>query len=200
MLPDGMSIEDAKQLVNGMEQNPIIVKKLERWFSRNQGNKGLKDNYLCLIAGHTDRTVFIGPLLIPSLILVLIIGAPFVLLENLLGGLFDIETNIGTIVMLPLLFVLGGLNFLTWQFNPLAIGHIILLGKLGGGGGFSIPQPADGWINTIGLDGIKNWNSFQGGILGFTGLKIFYSSKSHIFPNLDMTHFYMGAALIVNDN
>ena len=114
-----------------------------------------------------------------------------------MAELFDIETNIGTIVMLPLLFVFGGLNLLTWQFTPLAFGHLI---KLGGRGGFGMRIPADGWINTIGLNGKKNWNRFYGWILGFTGFKNCFPSKLDFFPNIDMTHFYMGAALIVNDN
>lgn len=186
VLPECMSIENAKRLVNGMDQNPRIVKKLERWFSRNQGNKGVEDNFLCLIAGHTDLTLFIGPSLIPILLLILIITMPLILLFKL-SNIHFFPDN-----LFKLLIIFGGLNFLTWQFIPIAVGHIIFLGG-SSGGMFPIRIPADGWINTIGLLGITNWNSFYGQIFGFTGIKICYP------PAAGMTHFYMGAALMVND-
>ncbi len=186
VLPDGMSIEDAKRLVNGMEQNLRIVKKLERWFSRNQKNLDDNENILCLIAGHTDLTWFIGPLLFPSLILGVIIGIPLVLLDGLIFRLFD--TSIFIPILFQLLVGIASLYLLIWQLNPIAFGHLI---KLGSEGIWGWSIPVSGWIYTIGLNGIKNWNSFYGGVLGFTGIKIWYPPKE------GSTHFYLGAALMI---
>jgi hypothetical protein len=194
MLPDDMSIEDAKLLVNGMEQNPRIIKKLERWNSKNQGKKVTMENFLCLIAGHTDETFFIGPSLIPSLLLVLIMVTPFFLL-NYLFMFFDISIDLNIIPFLIQLSVIFGLfNFYTWQLNPLAVGHSIIFGYTTGGW-WPHWIHAKGWIYTIGLKGIKTWNSIYGGVLGFTGIKICLSHEDGLFQ----THFYMGAALMVND-
>lgn len=191
VLPDDMSIEDAKQLVNGMEQNPRIIEKLERWFSKNQGFDVPLGNLLCLIAGHTDETFFIGPLLIPSLILVLIMVAP----PFLLDFLFDISIGSNILrVLIPLCTVFGILNFITWQLIPFAFGHMIALGSFSGSW-FPIFIPAEGWIYTIGLKGIKTWDSIYGRILGFTGIKICLSIET----DLHQTHFYIGAALMVDD-
>ena len=186
VLPEGMSIEEAKRLVNGMDQNPNVINKLEQWFFRNQEKIETFDNFLCLIAGRTDWTTFVGPLFIPLLILGLIIGTPLVLLDVLLFRLF--ETFIFIPILFPLFFGIGGLCLSIWQLNPIAFGHII---KLGTKGMFGFPIPALGWIYTIGFNGIKSWDSFYGGVLGFTGIKICYP------PIGDMTHFYMGAALMV---
>ncbi len=189
MLPNGMSIEEAQRLVNDIEQDQRIVKKLEQRFSRNKGTMGVEDNFLCLITGHTDVHVLIGPSLIPSLILVLILGAPSMLLEIL----FNVHTKFISFLMSNLI----SLNFFTWGYSPLAFGYIIALGHTEMGiPGVPPPKvPAQGWINTIGLNGVKNWNdNFFGGVLGFTGIKICYP------PNEFMTYFYMGAALIVDDD
>ena len=190
-----MSIEDAKQLVNGMEQNPRIIEKLEEWFSKNQRSEVNLDNFLCLIAGHTDETCFIGPSLIPLLIMVLIMVAPIFLLNLLFDRLFDISIGSNILrILIQLGIVLGILNFPIWQFIPIAIGHIIVLGSFSGYW-WPIYIPAEGWIYTIGLVGIKTWNSFYGWVLGFTGLKICLSLEADLYQ----THFYMGAALMLND-
>lgn len=195
ILPEDMSIEDTKHLVNGMEQNPRIVNKLERWFNRNQVNEEAIDNFLCLIAGNTDKTLFIGPSLIPSLFLTIVTAVSIDLLDVFLSilfisGLFNSSFFKPININWGILFLLfGGLNFITWQINPLALGHMVILG---GRGPFGMHLPAEGWINTIGLKGIKILNEFYGGILGFTGIKI-------CFPLKDRTHFYMGAALMLID-
>ena len=168
MLSKDMSIDYIQRLVKGIDQNPRIIKKLDRWVSLNQEKEVPVENYLCLIAGHTDKTLFIGPLVILSLIFLLVIGTPLVpFYDSLLSRIFEIS-----------------------QFIPLAFGNLIRLGD--DGGPFGAQRPADGWIFAIGLNGIKNWNSFYGWILGFTGLKI-------CFPYKEVwTQFYMGTALIIN--
>ncbi len=185
VLPEGMSIEDAQRLVNGIGKNPWIVKILERWFSRNQEEKETVENFLCLIAGHTDETWFVGP----SFILKLIIWGPLLPLIILLNILFG--TEIPDIDELFQLFFDRGLISLIWQYNPLAFGHTILLGYYSTDYWPPGWVHAEGWIYTIGLKGIKSWNSFGGSVLGFTGIKICYP------PIEDRTHFYMGAALRV---
>ena len=62
LLPNSIVIEDAQHLVTGKEQNPIIVKILERYYSNNKKSLDNNENTLCLIAGFTSHTYFLGPI------------------------------------------------------------------------------------------------------------------------------------------
>jgi hypothetical protein len=94
---------------------------------------------------------------------------------------------------------LMGVIWLLDNIKPFSVWHRIYLGQ------FSIPggiNPAEGWIITCGLTGLRKWNgSLTGnvikdswydstGVIGFTGIKImhkdFYRS------------FYLGTALLVS--
>lgn len=176
MLPEDMGIEEAQRLVNGMNQNPKFVKKLEQWFNRNQENLDDDQNFLCLISGYTDNTFISGTIGLISLFL----------LAKLCLFLTD---TINLPLLSQLMFMILGASeiflFFFWLLNPIPFLYTISFGEARGL--FFIP--AHGWIHTGGLNGLKNWNgSFFGEVDGFTGIKIFYS------PDI---YFYMGAALWV---
>ena len=172
ILSESMDIEDIQCLVNGEKQNSEVVKKLEEWFNRNQGNIGTEDNYLCLISGDSTGTCFQGPI---GLISMIVFGY---LLKN--DMIFTFLLSI-------------------WNNFPLSFGYKIGLGGLGISGTFF----AQGWVHTIGLNGIKNWDDtfigslpllpvlgwdlFFTGILGFTGINIGSLENNK--------HFYIGTAL-----
>ena len=205
LLTNEINVEKVQRLVRGEEQNPRVVKLFEKYYSKNQKNLDYDKNILCLIAGGTIKTVFI---------------APFALLFGLLFGLHGPLSFVRHIKFLEwfnninpdllswwlenfgefhyrLLFLrmsfwitFGvGLNFL-----PLKIGAYIHYGWFKF---YFYPWynevediPAEGWVNTYGLFGKKEWSGdFYGGVIGFTGIKI---------TNKLLDHFYFGAALGVS--
>jgi hypothetical protein len=187
----GLSIEQALLLVTSSYKNYKVMNKIETLFNKNQDLFDNNSNFLCLVSGQTDITIFlirhIGVALILSFIPI------FTILGEILGmsGLF----------IFPVYYAF---------LKPLAFGNRISLGTLSKSTwGFWIKKPSNGWLHTIGLNGIKNWNgSFYGqipspfgliislfslffytGIIGFTGIRILSSEASY---------FYMGTALWVN--
>jgi hypothetical protein len=153
----------------------VVVKLFEIFYSRNHEKINNNTNILCLIAGITDCTWFIGPIMWSVLIL-----------------LFKI---IGEVLYLFLLSLFIPYSiFLT--FFPMAFGYNIYFGA---------GSPANGWLSTIGLNGIKSWKGpFFGnitllkliewlenlGVVGFTGIKIYFQPGGQI-------GFYFGSALWV---
>jgi hypothetical protein len=180
LLPECMSVQEAQRLVTGEEQNPRVVKLIERYYSKNQKSLDNDKNILCLISGHTNVTFFLGPTGSILMLLFMFLPEPF------------------RSFILPIFTVYGPFF---WNFNPLPFGYIIGLGADG-------YYPANGMVNTIGLSGIKKWGgSFYGhlplpqfisllcscypGVLGFTGIRI----PSAPFPI--KSTFYFGTALWV---
>lgn len=196
ILPKDMSIDKAQQLVTGEEHNPKMVKLLERWINKNPKSLGSNRNALCLIAGRTNQTQFFGPIATLLSFVFLPYSIPYV------GLLF--------------LFIFA---ILVEFFNifPLAYGH-----RIGIGGVYYDDDegwlPAEGWVTTLGLLGIKSWKgSFYGhilpileliipivgalgypGVFGFIGIKIITGIKDYIKDYLRVPHFYFGTALWVN--
>ena len=199
LLLGGMSVEEAQRLVTGEEQNPRIVKLFERYYSKNQKSLDIDRNFLCLIAGDTSNTVFIGPFaLLFGLHGPLLFVRNFAFFEWLKNNNPDFwswwSVNFGNFHSILLFFRMffwiafgAGLNFL-----PLKIGAYMFYG-------WYTPSfdpweesewiPAKGWIITNGLSGKKQWTgSFFGDVLGFTGIKIYRD----LFD-----FFYLGSALLV---
>jgi len=187
LLPDCISVEEAQRLVTGEEQDPRIIRSLERWFSKNK--KGLDDgeNTLCLIAGATSYTMFQAPL---AAILSRLVIRFFGSLGNPYAGYLLLLLMISII---PLIAV----SIVIWNAFPISYGHLIGIGNW---------DAAEGLIITSGLNGIKIWNgSFYGnlpfrtmydghypGVLGFTGINL-WADELIVFKY----RFYLGAALWV---
>jgi hypothetical protein len=198
LLPRGMSVEQALQHVTKSYQDEKIINFKEKLLINSLSIFDNKSNVLCLIAGRTTETIFIPFLarvsLLPTLATLawafvtipsdrLIIGMTLLGLSLLFGITFIMSFLMGNII--PSSF-LQWIRFGEWISRP---GYV---------------NPAEGWLFTVGLNGVKTCNySFHGaiggddylGVMGFTGIKIF-------IPNLDFvvipyTAFFLGSALLV---
>ena len=135
-------------------------------------------NALCLIAGDTTNTMFTG--------------IRFKVLDRIATWLQNQGYGSRFISLLTLFWLLDNIK-------PFSILHTVHLGLLHIPGGI---RPAEGWIVTCGLTGIRKWTgSITGnvmkndqygstGVLGFTGIKIMHTEVNR--------HFYMGKALLVS--
>ena len=70
LLPENTSVEEAQKLVTGGDQNPRVVKQLDRLYNKSKGKLDNNSNALCLIAGNTTKTCFCNP--VTRVILVLL--------------------------------------------------------------------------------------------------------------------------------
>ena len=138
----------------------------------NKTNIGLrvKRNYLCLLAGNTDYTSFDS------------------FLSNFFLGLSFLFIGFEVFVLLWMT------SYYFDNLFPICLGHTISLGVQG----TQWTYPANGWVYTIGIIGVRKWEGDiigdirQGilddliGITGFVGIKIFDNTVNDIF--------YMGFA------
>jgi len=138
---------------------------IKKIFERASINSKLKRNLFCLIAGNTDYTIFDG-----------FFSKLFLTLSFLFIG-----------VEIFILFWMGA-NYFS-NFLPIGIGQVISLGVQG----VQWTYPANGWIFTNGLTGIKKWEGEiigairQGpldeliGVTGFIGIKIRNFDSNDVF-------------------
>ena len=180
ILPEDMSVDKAQRLVTGKELNTRFIRFFERWYSKNPKSLDDNENILCLIAGKSSQTAFFAP--IGRILMVCFEYLPYFLLSPIFYFIL-----IGTWI---------------WTIKPLSFGYEIGLGKM-----VEIPPgepdyyPSKGWVNTIGLGGLKKWNgSFYGqlplskffiywglfdefypGVFGFIGIKIGLITTSSYF-------------------
>ncbi len=197
LFTNGMDVEKVQRLITGDEQNPRIVKLFKRYYCKNQKSLDDGENTLCLIAGDTSNTIFIGP--IPFLIAlhcISLYGKYLRFLEWLQDNNPEFwswwSENFGKLG-LNLFFLrvffwgyLGaGLNFC-----PIKFGAYMIFGWIEFGDEIPYFIPAEGWVNTIGPYDNFFWSgSFNGYVIGFTGIKIIRSF---------LDFFYLGAALKVH--
>jgi hypothetical protein len=199
LLPRGMNIEQALILVTGLYQDKKTINFQEKILKNSLLIIDNTSNILCLIAGCTTETIFIPFLARASLIpsLTTLAWASVTLTSGRL--------IIGMILLgLSLIFgITSIMSFLLGNISPLSLSQWIRFGEWISRPGYV--NPADGWLSTMGLNGMKTWDhSFHGniggddylGVMGFTGIKIF-------FPNLNFvvvpyTAFFIGSALLVN--
>lgn len=159
-----------------------------------------KSNFLCFVAGSTENTFF------ESNIARMITKPAYYLLELLKyteENNLTILHKLSVLLSAPLFFILF-YSILSY-YNHVPVGYTIGLGLRS----LSDTYPANGWITTVGLNGIKSWvGSFYGqlkripiliilfdggifypGVSGFTGIQV-----SEIGS---MDCFYFGTALQV---
>ena len=185
-----LSVEQANRLVTGGLLKKMEKRLLYRIYDKNLLKLEDNENVFCLIAGQTAySTVENYRIRFWTNILTYILEKEY----------YDIVGFFRSILIIHILFL---------QAFPLTLGGII---------GFGMHKyipfniyyhiPAEGWIQTIGLNGIKGWNgSFWGilpiqslynhptqkwypGVLHFTGLNIFNPK--------DSKHFILGSSLWV---
>lgn len=189
LIPDSISLSEAQDLVIGEKQNPRVVNIFERYYNKNLKILNNDSSILCLLAGKTINTVFIGPITFLLGFNAALILARFLFfsgrIKDFNPNLYSPYYNLYRLRMVFWLALAGILNFL-----PLKIGAYIHYGWFQPGPfGGSIPVPAEGWINTYDSSGKKEWSGdFYGEVFGFTGIKIITG-----FLNF----YYFGAALWV---
>jgi hypothetical protein len=146
---------------------------------RMQAHSGrINWNALCLIAGDTTHTEFLG-----------------IRTWNLLRIAVSLQLHgfPGSCI-----FSLAEISWFLDLVKPFSVMQRIQLGRFGIPGGV---MPADGWIVTCGLTGLRKWSgSMEGnlegfytretGVMGFTGIKIMHDRLSRTF--------YLGTALLVS--
>jgi hypothetical protein len=191
LLPKGMSIKQAQTLATKAYQDEMKLnfkEKLLENFSRILDNT---TNVFCLIAGHTTITRFI-----PFLSRVNAVPLMFALAW---AGNFATSGRLILSTVLLGLSILFGVNFvisyLMRNIIPLSFSSWIRFGEWVDRPGYV--NPADGWLFTLGLNGMKTWNhSFRGamgevylniGVIDFIGIKIY----------IPHTAIFLGSALWV---
>lgn len=187
LLPKGMSVEEAQRVVTGRYQKPQEKDRIQipkHHLSLLNENV----NLFCLIAGQSTNTIFIplvSRIAVLPLILTLMFGQNFFLLflffYLLFYNVFSLSMVVGN------LFPLSFLNWICFGIDS----------------GIQVPPgyayPAQGWVSTIGLNGMRKWNqSFYGaidypvlnaGVIGFSGIKLLW---------FNATSMYFGSALWVS--
>jgi hypothetical protein len=194
LIPDNISLNYAQQLVIDKQKNPYIGNFFEKIYNKKKVCLVEKDNLFCLISGETNNTVFYSPSFCLFALQALLSFTRFTLILNLLHDInkdfsYWFLSNFGNfslnLVLFRMFLWLGIAGFS--NFFPLKMGSQIHYGGLEWH--YRVPQevPAEGWINTYGLLGKKNWSGdIYGSVIGFTGIKI---TKG--FSN----HYYLGTAV-----
>jgi len=146
-------------------------------------------NILCYFTGQIDN----------SYVLTLrqrLLFIPLLLIEILLMPFFDVLPKLIKFIENLLDFI----YFNVLSISPIGFNDWICVGVFSGNWPYSILHASNGWINTIGLNGIKKWEGdFAGGLMGplgtprigavdFTGLSLYLDNDER---------FYLGFALLV---
>jgi len=211
LLPKGMSVEQAGDLVTGAYLHQYIS-RMQRLVNKAEISNNTNQNYLCLIYGETTHTFLRNPFWeaakIPMFLTLLIFSPIYFVLAIL--AIFSSIFFPPLALILFSVFTLGGLiaEIFGGITELITINPIRLFSTIELGVGDS---PASGQLYTTGIAGQKNWNgSFFGGVLprhrsifgeifypgiiGFTG----FSISGGIV--VDSTSYYIGSALRVKIN
>jgi hypothetical protein len=197
LLPKRMSVEQVQTLIMGKNLNPRYSSLLDRIQESYRKNAGAYENSFCLMAGKTTTTVSRGLIMSFASFLTLYL----LILHTLPLPVFDLITCL-------MLYFLGAGVFFS-DLSPLMFKSTVGIGCFSpmGPGGVAMPfwYPAEGWLYTNGLNGMKNWSGrmwgnislyrmnygmfeFYPGALGFSGIKIGLPSSNS---------FYLGHAITV---
>jgi hypothetical protein len=191
ILPESTNCKEVQELVSG--ENSISNPEKMKYEKLKDKNFGLdeNENMFCLISGVTTGTHSFGlstDLLAKYAIFLIDRG---IIISEIMQELFGRETFLdwlywGTVNIRVIFWI--SLIIPTLLF-PLRIGGFLTIGSYWDFDPRMDPEyyPANGWVHTIGLNGLKTWDgSIYGnmgkiltisgglykGIVGFTGLKI----------------------------
>ena len=205
ILPENINCEEVQELVTGENSicNPEKIKSIKHFNTAYEKlkNKNLgldeNENIFCLTAGVTTNTGIVGLGTILGSFRLFIMAFFYEYLNPFLpGDLIDF-----------IYFLRSEFWFFTTLFSyllPLKLGGFMIYGNiLNVGPGVTSYNPANGWVYTLGLNGIKTWDGpiygdifniplgpfeYYFGAIGFTGIKILPFGSG----------FYLGSALRVN--
>jgi hypothetical protein len=221
LLPKGMGVERAQQLITGYYQQRGYERLMKTPFLKNQMNASNRSNYLCLVYSAINGT---SPVVLSGPIIRAINNGMFVLFYS--PGYVNIVYNFlvnHSVILSKIFGRTMGLLFLLFlfpwwygpaicTFMPVNILYTICLGVYHGIYYNSSYEPALGWIATFGLLGKRVYQNqslwgnlpvipetspwglsyFYPGIIGFTGF--------HILPYPDPKtnkHYFFGSSLWV---
>lgn len=225
VLPDELSVEEYQQLVTDINGNQRLLDLINRLNKQVSGND-YAENFLCLIAGQTNYTFIIGPSAIASIILGFGAFLGIILMTASLEGLdlffhytkigkflYERNPNLIESIMSTIYgaFLITAFSSVILSFmphlQPFKMISFIGLGVQTGNPDWHNVRhyPANGWLFTIGINGIQySEGPFYGqlseflilplelvyyiGVLGFTGIKI---------GTILTDTFYIGTALKV---
>ena len=190
LLPKGMSVERAQKLVIARYKS-VQDRDILNTFKTNSKLLDDDTNILCYLTGQIDNS-FVWTLRARLLTI------PLVLFEMLLMAFYDILPKLTEFIDNLLVY----LYFNVLSISPIGFNEWISIGVFSGYWPYSIYYPSNGWIHTIGMNGIKKWEgSIAGGWLSppvgqprfgaidFTGLSLYLDNNER---------FYLGFALLVN--
>ena len=226
VLPDTLGVEKAEEIV--LHGNKEFYDNDFPSFIENSLEFDGLSNMFCLFSGDTTESGILGTSLLIPVLMALLVGLGLIWILDITAEiamlfydypiLFEVFNLIDNILFLcielPIALGLIGVSLLLailCIFLPLKLFNIIGYGYVGGHPESIRYVPADGWVNTVGLKGIKTMNgSFYGqyfkipqfppssyyhyaGVIGFTGINICYN----MFEG-DWTKFFsIGTALFV---
>lgn len=206
LLPEGMSIKQAQELVLGSDIHSGFAGIIDQLSKRDVAALSDNENVFCLVAGKTNQTVFEGfrsKILITSHSLFLGCAGIF---ANFYFNLFPsrFPTVLFWLFMIYYYTFMFRMisNMVFTNYNPLLFASTISIGE--NPGFFHSYIYANGWVHSVGLNGIKSWEGLMVGTLrkinsfpayfdyapaisGFTGIKFV----------MDDEIFYLGSALKV---
>jgi len=171
----GLSVKQAQRLVTGRFQRYNAMRLFANVSELVDTNQNGMKNTFCLIAGLSSETVFFG-------LLARFLSFNFVYV-------FHPETLFGILIWFYILMNFVGIDLI----RPIIWGSLIA---------YCWDYNTQGWISTVGLQGIKSVNgSFEGvidllclgyiGVAGFNGIKVLLDIGEKV-------SFYLGFALRVN--
>ncbi len=201
LLPSGMSVEKAQQLVKGNFQGPQMmnVYRTMSWNSQILNHS----NFFCLISGQTTmNTRFFSFIEMGSSTLCWILYISFLFAQNYIDNPVLINNTLS---------LLKSIRNFFYKINSARITGTGII-TFGHSHPASIPppyryDPAQGWITTLGVFGKKSWNGtffgrlfwmapfnsesylFYPGAVGFVGIKL---------NTRDGTFFFLGSSLLVS--
>jgi hypothetical protein len=203
LLPKGMSVEQVQRFVIGANQDEHTINRLKRIFNLSQDDLSNDiENHFCLLVGETLNAEFLTPMLF------FLLNCEMVFL--FLGGmsyLFYHFIHIGFILWNFFSAICGFFDNLWLKYftNLHCKNHLIIGCDIGYWGYY-------GWVETIGLNGIRTISgSLYGeipfllpfrnsgafgtrGVVNFRGLKL--TTNQNPNPN-NFEEFYFGSALWV---
>ena len=163
LLPKGMSVEQAQKLVTSGYKNQYCSQLLKKIYDRNPLPKNGIDNQLCLVAGNTDYSDFVGPISMigfcAKLIIIIPIFFVYLILDELgFKMLAEKLYNVNEIILTDYIpFEMGGFGIFGYAFR-FGLDDVYFV-------------PSDGWVYSLGLQGAQSINgSFYGTITGFAWL------------------------------
>jgi hypothetical protein len=200
----GLSVKQAQRLVTGGYQDSRIMKIMEKFYGKNQADPK-NVNILCLVAGESDDSFFVS---LTSIIRVLTAFFSLVWIYLYLPVIFPFIIPLQEKIGIDRDRYWGLLALFLSVWWPFNIGKLVSFGRT-----IDTPWygknyvPAEGWVSSYGLFGIKHLiGSFYGqlpkflrfpapfgyaytGAVGFTGIRI--------AQDLILSYYFLGFALYV---